>query len=291
MLLRLIILNIFIMSVSAAQAGISVTDDSGETVKLEAPARRIISLSPHLTETLFAAGAGDYVVGVVKFSNYPEAARKIQRVGNYEQLDLETIISLKPDLVIAWGSGNAASQIQKLKSLGLAVYTSEPRKIDDIAANLERLGKLAGTQSIATKAALEFRKEHLRLKKTYSRQKKMAVFYEIWNRPLMTINGQHIISNVIKLCGGENIFSNLTILAPVIDIEAVINKNPEVIISSVHTELQSEWREQWQHWTHLKAVSNNNLYFIPPDIILRHSPRILQGARMLCEQLDDARNK
>lgn len=290
MIFRVLIFLTSVISFSV-YADISVIDDTGQQVTLKKPAKRIISLAPHATEMLFGAGAGEYIVGAVNFSNYPLAARNIPRVGNYTQLDFEVIVSLKPDLIIAWKSGNAVSQLQKLRSLGFVIYTSEPRKIDDIPASLERLGKLAGTQSIATKAALEFRKEHVRLQTMYSGQKKITVFYEIWNRPLMTINGQHLISNVIKLCGGDNVFSDLTILAPKIDIEAVLDKNPEVIIASVHVKPQPVWRDQWQHWPHLKATRNNNLYFIPPDIILRNSPRILQGARMLCEHLANARGK
>lgn len=269
----------------------SVRDDAGQLIQLQQPVRRIVSLAPHATELLFAAGAGDKVVGVVNFSDYPAAAKKIQLVGSHENVDLERIIALQPDLVVAWKTGNSQDALKKIKSMGIKVYISEPRKFEDIADNIDRLGILSGTQEQANKASLAFRNEHKRLRQLYANKKTVRVFYQVWNQPLMTINGKHLISDVIKLCGGENIFAGLATLAPKLDIEAVLQADPDVFVVGGMANDRSDWIEAWYKWPYLKAVKQGNLFFIPPDIILRHTPRVLLGARQLCERLEEVRRK
>ncbi len=268
---------------------VSAVDDSGQAITLDKPARRIISLAPHATEILFTAGAGDRIVGAVQYSDYPEAAKRIPRVGGYSRLDLETIIALRPDLVVAWKSGNPGGQVEKLRALGLVIYTSEPRRIEDIADHIERLGRLAGTEAAAREAAAAFRARHRRLQRRYAGRPAVNVFYQIWNRPLMTVNGRHLISDVLRLCGGRNVFDKLPILAPKISVEAVLAADPEAIIASGMGAERPEWLDAWRRWRSLQAVQNNNLYFIPPSLIQRHSPRILQGAERLCTALEAVR--
>jgi len=270
-------------------SGLEVTDDTGQRVYLEKPARRIISLAPHITELLFAAGAGDAVVGTVSYSDYPPEAARLANVGNYESLNLEAIAALQPDLVVAWKSGNSSLQIEQLRRLGLPVFYSEPRHLEDIASNLKRLGRLAASENSANAAAARFSERSRQLEDRYSRAKPVRVFYQIWHRPLMTVNGKHLISQVIKLCGGRNIFSDLAALAPTVNPEAVLAANPEAIIAAGIEAQQPEWLDQWRKWPQVAAVKNRQLYFIPPDLIQRQTPRVLEGAERMCEQLEQAR--
>jgi len=211
-------------------AALDVTDDSGRHVQLEQPARRIVSLAPHATELLFAAGAGDAVVGVASYSDYPPGAGQRTHIGDSQNLNLEAIVALQPDLVVAWQSGNLATQVERLQKLGLSVFYSEPRSAEDIATNLERLGVLAGTETTAGEAATAFRATYRQLQQRYAQRAPVRVFYEIWYQPLMTVNGEHLINQVIHLCGGNNVFAGLDTLAPTVSTEAVLEAQPEVII-------------------------------------------------------------
>jgi iron complex transport system substrate-binding protein len=267
-----------------------VTDASGASIKLAAPARRIVSLAPNITELLFAAGAGDRVVGNVDFGNYPPAAKALPKVGGYS-LDLEAIVALKPDLVMGWESGNAPASISRLRAMGLTVHLSESKRIEDIAGELEQIGKLAGTEATAKAAANAFRERYAALATRFSQRPLVTVFYQIWKQPLMTVNGKQIISDVIRLCGGQNVFANLPALAPNVSVEAVITANPEVIVASGMDDSRPEWLDDWRRWTTLAAVRRDNLYFVPPDVVQRHTPRILDGAEILCAHLETARGK
>lgn len=277
--------------VVSSQTSISVIDDAGRTVELKSPAKRIISLAPHITESLFAAGVGDKIIGAVSYSDYPEAAKKIPRVGGYPTLDIERIVSLKPDLVIAWASGNNANQVGKLISLGLTVFMSEPRYPKDIAYTIQRFGVLAGTTDVATKSYNDFMQHYESLKKRYSTKEKVNVFYQIWNKPLMTISGEHLISDIIELCGGKNVFASIKILTPRISIESVISSNSDVIVSGGMGKARPEWLDDWKAWPTVPAVKNKQLYYVDPSLMQRVGPRILDGADKLCEIFDKVRNK
>ncbi len=268
---------------------VSVTDDAGHAVTLPRPAQRIISLAPHLTELLFAVGAGGQVVGVVQYSDYPAAANKLPRIGSYQQFDLETVIRLRPDLIVAWQSGNNPGQIEQLKKLGFPVYISEPRRVADVASSMERLGALAGGGEQAVHALRDFRQRYARLQARYAGRPPVRTFYEVWNRPLMTVSSAHLIGDVMKLCGAENVFAALPVLTPAISEEAVLAADPAVIIASGMDQARPEWLDDWRRWPQLRAVKAGHLYFIPPDLLQRHSPRILDGAEQLCAQVERAR--
>lgn len=270
---------------------VTVTDDEGREITLAAPAQRIVSLAPHVTEVLFAAGAGSRIVGAVAYSDYPPEAADIPRVGGYMSIDLEAVAALRPDLVIAWSSGNREAHLDKFAALGIPVFMNESRRLDDVAHSLERFGKLAGTEEAANAAASAFRDRHQRLVERFSSQPPITMFYQIWNDPLMTINGEHMISDVITLCGGRNVFATLPQLAPQIGTEAVLGAAPEVIVASGMGEARPEWLDRWRDWRGLPAAEAGNLYFVPPDLIQRPTPRILDGAEIVCESLDDARKK
>ncbi|MEY4591511.1 MAG: hypothetical protein RIR18_406 [Pseudomonadota bacterium] len=272
-------------------AEIQIKDDMGQTVRLAAPAKRIVSLAPHVTENLFAAGAGAAVVGVVDHSDYPLEAKEIAHVGAYSSLDLERVAALKPDLVIAWESGNAKGHVEKLQALGLTVFVTQPNEMDDIAVQLEKLGKLAGTEKVANVAAQQFRQRLAGLQKQYASKAPVRVFYQVWKQPLMTVGGQQIISKTIRLCGGENVFGQMSVLAPTVSVEAVLAAKPEVIVASGMEEARPEWLDDWQRWKTLPAVANGHLYFIPPDLIQRHTTRLLEGMERLCGFIDKARSR
>ena len=274
---------------TAFAAPITVTDDAHHTVQLPAPAQRIVSLAPHTTELLFAAGAGGKLVGVSDYSDYPEAAKHIPSVGSSIAMDIERIVALKPDLVVFWGSGNSPAQIAKLRAAGIAVFESEPREFADIAASLERLGTLAGTQTAAQGAAAAFRTRLAQLQKQYSQRPPVKVFYEIWHSPLMTLNDQHLTSKVIQLCGGENVFGKLTQLAPTVNTEAVLQAGPEAIFTGSGG--KEDPFAEWRKFPQLPAVKNGNLFTENADTMTRGTPRILDGAQALCNQLDAARSR
>lgn len=280
-----------VVAVDAARAAVSAVDDAGATITLTQPARRIVSLAPHVTELLYAAGAGAYVVGAVEYSDYPDTAKRIPRVGSYAAFDLEAIVALRPDLVVGWKSGNPAHQVEALSALGLTLYITEPRRIDDVPNNIERLGVLAGTRRAAAAAAAEFRAHYVRLRQRYSEHPSVSVFYQIWDRPLMTVNGAHLISDVMRLCGGRNIFATLTPLAAAVDIEAVLAADPEAIVVSGMAAAQPEHVSAWDRWPQLRAVQRNNLFFIHPDLLQRHTPRLLQGAEQMCADLERVRSR
>lgn len=274
-----------------AFAEIRVTDDRAHELVVKKPVTRIISLAPHTTELLFAAGLGDSIIGAVSYSDYPQAARAIPRVGSYNQLDLERIVALKPDLIVAWHSGNAPEQLAKLRRFGITLYLSEPQELEDIPNTLERLGQLGGSEASASRAAKRYRQHLEALQNRYAKQAPLNVFYQLWHRPLMTANDEHLIGKVIRLCGGRNVFGELAQLTPTLSEEAVLSAAPEVIVASGMDQARPEWLDEWRRWPQLPAVENEALYFIPPELIQRHSPRILQGAQRLCEQLEDARQR
>ncbi|MEQ6341249.1 MAG: cobalamin-binding protein [Gammaproteobacteria bacterium] len=289
--LRFSIVCLLCIFSSVSAAAITVKDDTGSTVSLASPARRIVSLAPHATENLFAAGAGAYVVGAVSYSDYPPEAGRIRRVGDSNNLDLEAIVALRPDLIVAWDSGNAKSQIEKLRQLGLKIYVSEPRRFEDAAANIESLGRLAGTEALARQAAAAFRAEYARLRNQYAERRPVSVFFQIWNRPLMTVNGTQLIGNAIRLCGGANIFADLPVLAPEVNIEAVLAADPQAIIVSSAGEKRAPWLDEWRRWPQLQAVKKRGrLLAIRPDLITRPTPRILEGVRLMCGHLDQVRS-
>ena len=281
---------VLLLGSALACAEVSVTDDTGATIRLPRPAQRIVTLAPHLVETLFAAGAGDKLVGTVEYSDFPEAAKKAQKVGGYSRLDLEAIVALKPDLIIAWYSGNAPANIEQLRSFGFPIYVSQPNRIEDVAGEIERIGRLAGTAAQANAAAQEFRTRLANLQKRNGQKPVVRTFYQIWKQPLSTVGGKQIISSVIQLCGGENVFGNLDALAPVVSVEAVVAANPEAIIASGMGEARPDWLDDWKRWTAITAVARNNLFFVPPELIQRHTPRLLDGAEQLCRHLDTARS-
>lgn len=250
----------------------------------------IISLAPHITELLFELGVGERIVGTVSYSDYPEAARSIRRIGDASNFDLEAIVGMAPDLVIAWQSGTPKNAIEQLAMLGINVHLVESKGMSSIARNIRELGVLVGKQGVAESRVAEFKERIDVLEKRYRDKPKLKVFYQIWHQPLMTINGDHAIDDVIELCGGINPFSQSTNLAPQIDLEAVILADPDVILISSGAVGNADMSVKWRKWHDIKAVKQNQIYSIPWDLISRQSMRILEGAEYVCEAIQKARN-
>lgn len=286
---RIVVVPVLLAMAGSAFASVTVTDDAGRSITLEHPAQRIVSLAPHVTEMLYAAGAGDRIVAAVSYSDYPEAAKELPRVGAYNRFDIERVLAHEPDLVIGWQSGNPADSLEKLRRLGPPLYVTEPRSLEAIASNLERMGRLAGTPDRAGQAASRFRERYERLRDRHADRTSIEVFYEIWNDPLMTINGEHLISDIIRGCGGRNAFADLPAIAPRISVESVLARDPAVIIASGMGDERPEWLEEWTQWPELEAVRRGNVYFIPPQLLQRHAPRVLDGMERMCELLEEAR--
>jgi iron complex transport system substrate-binding protein len=281
-----------ICQICNASVQVSTKDDSQRQISLDKPAQRIISLAPHATELLFAVGAGAQIVGVSEYSDYPEQAKKIPSVGNIFALDLERVIALKPDLVVVWGTGNAKLLTSKLRENHITVFESEPHDFETIASSLERLAVLTGTESKGKEAATTFRNRLENLRQTYQLkpgQKTVNVFFQIWRKPLMTLNDRHLVSSAIRLCGGKNIFGDLKEISPTVSLEAVLSLNPQAIIAS-SGEIQDVLVD-WQQFPRLFAVNKSNLFIIDGNWINRSGPRILDGVESMCKNLAIARAK
>ena len=268
---------------------LSVIDYAGRTVSLSKPAERVVALAPHIVENIFSAGAGDLLVGRVDYSDYPEKAKDIPSVGSLQGFSLEVLVALNPDLVITWKTGLSNNLPQKLLDLGFTVYFDEPRLLDDIAKSITDIGILTGRIDSSEKASQIYLKRLSDLKQTYGDREEVSLFYQVWGNPLYTINDQHIVSDVINLCSGRNIFADGVIIAPKVSVESVINRNPEVIIASGQDGKRSKWLDDWLQWKTIEAVQQSNLFFIHPDLLQRHTIRILDGAEQMCQQLDSVR--
>jgi iron complex transport system substrate-binding protein len=275
-------------SVAAIAAPVIVRDDTGATVKLQAPAQRVVSLAPHATELLFAVGAGPRIVGTLDTSDWPADAKAIPRVGDSRTLDLERIVSLAPDLVVTW-PWSAPAQVEALRGRGIAVFTTMPATIDGIAVDLERLGALTGNPDAGWRAAEAFRvrMRELRAKRVSART--VRVFYEIWDAPLYTIGGRHLITQAIEACGGENVFSALTLPAPAVDVEAVLAAKPDAIIAGSDRGARPPWLDAWKRWSEVPAVAGDRLYVVDADLLHRPGPRFPEGVEALCAAIDSAR--
>ena len=279
---------LFVVAGLPAHAAISVKDDAGDTVTVAKPAQRVISLAPHVTELLFAAGGGSHVVGVVSYSDFPEEAKKIQQVGSNREVDLERIMALRPDLIVVWRHGSSERQIEMVKKLGVPIFHSEPQQLEAIADNVQKLGQLMGTDAVAGLAAADLRRRMASLRNRYANRPVVRSFYQVWDKPLYTLNGRHIVSDALRLCGGENIFDKLPVTAPVVSIEAVLQENPEAIFATAEKNYGGV--SLWKPYGTLTAVRNNNLFTIDGNLLNRSGPRMIAGAAQLCEKLELARS-
>ncbi|MGW8247741.1 MAG: cobalamin-binding protein [Acidiferrobacterales bacterium] len=266
-----------------------LTDSSGYTLVLKRPANRVISLAPNLTELMYAIGAGNQLVAVSDYSDYPPAAKKLPRIGGAASVDVERIVALKPDLVLTWKTGTPEATQEYLRQLNLPVFEMEFQNIEEIARGMEMLGELTGQVARAGATSHTFKMRLNTLRQQYAQRAPVSVFYQVWDRPLMTLNRRHFINDLIQLCGGRNVFADLPSLVSAVDIESVIGRAPEAIVAASGRKHQQQWLDQWSSWNTIPAVKNNKIFFIKPDLLSRPGPRILRGATILCRDLQSVR--
>jgi iron complex transport system substrate-binding protein len=255
-----------------------------------APAERIITLAPHLAELVFAAGAGERLVGVSAFTDYPPAVRSLPIVGDAFRVDYEAVAALAPDLILSWGSGNPAAMVERLRKLGYRVVSLEPRNLDGIARQLETIGELAGSSRIAARAAADYRQGLEELRQRHAGSAPLPVFYQVSAQPLLTVSRLHVIGQVLELCGGRNLFADLPDAVPAVALEAVIESAPAVIFASAPLAGSQPELDFWRKWTVVPAVRDGRIYIVDADLLSRPGLRLLDGARQLCGFMAQARS-
>ena len=279
-------------------AAATYEDDAGRHVSIAGPAARVISLAPSLTELVYAVGGGPALVGTVAHSDYPAAAGALPRIGDFQRFDVERILMLKPDLVLAWNHGNPSRELAQLEAAGLRLFYLEPKRLDDVARALERVGEVLGRPQEGFARARALRAEIEELRRRHAADESVSVFYQAWRNPLLTLNGRQIVSDVIELCGGRNVFADLPQLVPQLSTESVVIANPEAILSAREDSSDRDGLRRdphapafagWLRYRSLVAVRRNWLYTVPGDAITRQGPRIVAGARAVCEALDQVR--
>ena len=262
-------------------ADITVVDDSGTTLVLAEPARKIVSLSPHLTELLFSLGVGDRIEATVDFSDYPEAALNIPRLGNAFSVSVEAVIEQSPDLIVAWMTGGNHRTFEQLRALGYPVFVNEASSLVGIAVAVQQLGILVGKPDRGLELAESFRVDLERLRQSSSGEGSPKVFFQISDAQLYTVNSQHLIGQAIEVCGAENIFSDVEFFVPMVSYESVVERNPDVlVVSSPYPGYKSAWDDRWNDlgWS-------GRVRTIDASLITRPSLRMLEGIKMLCETL------
>jgi iron complex transport system substrate-binding protein len=253
------------------------------------PVERIVALAPHLAEMAYSAGVGEKLVGVVAFSDYPPPVKQLPIVGNYNAIHYEAILRLKPDLILVWQGGNRLQDIERLKQLGFNVFASHPENLEDIPKEIERLGEAAGNPSTARKTADRLRQLLQQLKSRHQNARPVTAFYEIWHQPLMTVNGRSFISQALAVCKAQNIFADLKPIAGQVSVEAVLQRNPDVILLGGDAKLQPEWKRAWQAYPSLKAVKQNHIFSLNADHFQRPTARLIQALPGLCQKIDAVR--
>ena len=275
------------LALGGAAHAVTVKDDAGAHISLAKPALRVISMAPHVTELLFAAGGGERIVGAVNYSDYPEAAKRIPRIGSNREVDIERIMALKPDVIVAWMHGSSERQIELVRQLGIPVYLSDPQTLESIPDSVLRLAQLMGTETAARPVAAELRQQLAALRSRYAGRSTVRTFYQVWDKPLYTLNGKHIVTDALRLCGGENIFHGLPVTAPVVTMESVLQLDPEAIFGTAEKNYGGV--NLWRKYTTMTAVRNENLFTVDGDLLNRAGPRMISGAAILCEKLEEAR--
>lgn len=264
----------------------AVNDDAGKMIELSQPAKRIISLTPGTTETLFAIGAGNQIVGTINGSDYPLAAQRIPLVGTYTRVDTEQIIALHPDLIITWGS-LFPREVERFQHLGIPVYISQPHSIKDVLSTVQRLGCLTGHKKEANQLTQTFTQQLLVLQKRHPKQKPLIVFYQL-GYSLQTINKTSWINEAIELCGGQNYFKGSHWPAPTVTWESILQINPDLVINDAGN---VSWKKDWQQWPKLNAVKNKNLFTVSADWVDRPGPRLILGVQQICYAIEQVREK
>lgn len=281
---RLLLGLIWLITAQAQAQPLTVRDATGAQVTLQQPARRIVALAPHAVEMLYAAGAGSALVAAVDYSDFPAAAKKLPRVGGLTGVSLEHILRQRPDLVVAWVDGANPRELARLQALGIPVYQSRPLQLDDVAREIEALGVLSGHPDSALRAGAEYRRKLAHLAAQYSGRAPLTVFYQVSPAPIFTISNSSFLGQIIRLCGGRNVFGALTLPAPQVSTEAVVAARPQVMIADNADALTA-----WARWRAIPAVAHGTQYALPSDLVNRPGPRLVEGAEAMCRVMDTAR--
>ena len=250
---------------------------------------RIITLSPHSVDMLYAIGAGDSIIGTVEYSDFPKAALKIPRIGNYSGIQIEKVVELEPDVIVAWKSGNKSTDLEKLESLGLNMHYTHATSIPEISNEILRLGKLTGNESQAQRVVKKLVNRYLKIKNTYANKTPVSVFYQLWHQPLRSVGANGWIASLIKDCGGLNLFNTVKNDYPTVSMETILEKNPQVIIIPHHSGNEGAKREIWNQWSMIDAVKTNRIFTLNGDLLHRFTPRAVDGLEQLCQRIDEAR--
>lgn len=249
---------------------------------------RIVALSPHSVEILFLLGVGDKIVGTTDSADFPEKAKAIPRIGGYNGIQIDRVLELQPDIVIAWDSGNPAKDLDRIESLGIPLYKSTTKRLEDIPKEIiamaNHVGKAQAGQEIA-RAYLDRLEE---LRNSYQREEKVRFFYQLWSKPLRTMAAGSWINQIFSGCGGENIFNDPALDYPQVSLESVIEKQPQVIVVPTHHGGEIAV-EMWQDWPEIPAVKNEQIVFFDGDLLHRFSYRTLDGMQQVCERFDEIR--
>jgi iron complex transport system substrate-binding protein len=272
-----------------ATAAEGFIDDAGRRIAAAAPATRIVTLAPHLAELAFAAGAGAKVVAVSSYTDWPAAARNLPQVAANGQVDLERLVLAQPDLVLTWASGVPAQESARIERLGYRVVSIEIRRLADVALWLRRIGALAGTADVADAAARAYERDLAAVLARYRGRSPVTTFYQIWNEPLMTLSGAHLVSEILAVCGGRNVYADAPTLAPVVSLEDLIATRPAAVLVAAPPEQATRWMAAWQRDARLAAVGARHVERIDPALANRMGPRVLDGVRAVCAALDRAR--
>ena len=286
---RAVVAACAVAAAHAAWGEVRLRDDRGVEVRLAQPASRIVSLAPYLTELAFAAGAGSKLVGVSAFSDFPPEARQVPVISDSTHVDYEALVRLKPDLVLGWRSGNRARDLAQLETRGYRLFVTEPSRLADVPRILRTIGELAGTRAQADAAAAGIEARLAALKAQHAGARQLAVFYEIWHEPLMTVNGRHYVSAMLELCGGRNVFAAAAPLTPVVSREQLLAADPDVILLSTVPAREADALAAWRRWPTLRAVKAGALYPIDSGLASRMGARVADGAAAICAALEEAR--
>jgi vitamin B12 transport system substrate-binding protein len=252
-----------------------------------APAKRVIALSPHAVEMLYAIGAGSTILATTDHADFPAAALDIPRIAGYYGAQIERVIELNPDLVVVWGSGNKAEDIERIKELGFKVFNSDPKSLEAVAVDLKALGELTGHEDEANKVADDYLAELAELRQQNLAKAEVKVFYQLWSTPLMTVSKNSWIQQIIEVCHGDNVYFEAASDYPQVSLEAVLLKMPEVILQS--QDKGNILGVDWSQWQEIPAVKHKHIYQLNADLLHRAAPRALLGVNALCEALDKAR--
>jgi iron complex transport system substrate-binding protein len=271
----------------ALAAEISLDDDLGRQVVLKAPAQRIVTLAPFLTELVFDAGAGERVVGVSAHSDWPPAARALPQVGTAVNFSMERIAALAPDLVLVWKDSMRPEELERIERFGAVVFVANARTLEDVPRLLRVIGQLTARDAAAV--AADYQRRLAELRRTYSGKRRLTTFLEIWNRPLTTISGRHFINQALEICGADNVFKDLPGVAPVVSWEQVYRRDPEVIVGMSSGTGAEDFRASWNARATLAAVKARKLVYVHPDRLQRPTARTPEGIAQLCTELDRVR--